>query len=94
MEVSLHSALIGVGAVARQCAHSDVVCKHLEIWDGVGDPGDVWGDGELVTEVQPFSPGGGTSTGPTCSGDVVLCLLSRSVVIFCLKSDGAGHSCQ
>ena len=94
MEVSLHGALIDVGAIARQCAHSDAVCKHLEIWYGVGDPGEVWGDGELCTEVQKLSPGGSNSTGPTCSGAVALCLLRISLVIFCLTSDVTGHSCQ
>ena len=46
-KVALHDALLGAGVVSRQCTHSDAVFKHFDIWDEVGDPGGVWGDGDL-----------------------------------------------
>ena len=48
-EVALHIVLLESGSIGLQCAHTDTVGKHLEIWDGAEDLGDVWGDGETVT---------------------------------------------
>ena len=55
VEVSLHGALLDTGAVVCQCNHSDAVCEHLEVWDGVRDPEEVWGDSNPCAEVQPSS---------------------------------------
>ena len=88
-EVVLHGSLLDTGAVGHQCAHSDRACKILELWDGFGDPGEVWGNGEPCTEVQPFSPGG--SSGAVTS---VFRLLHSVEVILQFMYGGIGQSCQ
>ena len=38
-EVSLHGALLDDKSVFHQYFHVDAVRKHMEVWDGVRDPG-------------------------------------------------------
>ena len=54
----------------------------MEVRDGIGDPREVWGEGDLQEELQPLLPGGGAGTGSACAEAILLCLLHNGVMIF------------
>ena len=93
-EVSLHGAILDTGFIGRQCAHTEMVCKPLESWDGVGDPREVWVEGKPGSEVQPFSPGGSSGAIPDGADSFSLFLLRSMEVLLPFTSGGTRQSHQ
>ena len=95
-----HATEVEGGVIIYSCViyyhlnQSESGCKYLEIWDGVGDLSEVWGDDEPCVEIQPFPPVGGTGLGPDCADPVALQPPCLALVIFCLTSDGTRQSFQ
>ena len=93
-EVSHHGAIIEYLSVLSQCSHTDTVREHLEVWDGVGYPGKIWGKDGIGVEIQPLLPRGCSGAGYSVADFVPLRLSRSAEMILFFMAVGTRQSRQ